>query len=227
MKLPIPTRLTSAVRNAGPVAGLAVILLVGSLALAAAHGAPPDAAQSGLVSVPTIQTTPSATQGTSATATPTHQGTGPRGNVAAPTASATNTPDPSATPTPTAPTPPTPTPTTPPAPTPTPTTAPSWHTLVSWSGDTQQNPAGTFTTAYSWRLMWGCVTSGAVVLFPINYTDASGNMTPGYADCGPGNTSGIVSGPTWPASGGTYSVSVMDPHAQPLPPWTVTVEVWY
>lgn len=101
--------------------------------------------------------------------------------------------------------------------------APSWHALVTYSGVSAQIPAGTFDTSGNpWRLAYTCQSPNSNTAFLVDW-----GASAGYANCGPFQNSGIVQGTSWPAAAGTYTLNARQDGAWYLPPWSVTVEVWY
>ena len=203
-----------------PVAGLALLLLVGALVVSAAprgghNPAPLHAAA--LVST----SSPVATQSphTAATATATKA---PTKHINAPQAPAIATDTP---------TPPPPT-DTPVPPTPTATPAPSWHTVGSYSGSASQ-ALPSFTTASPWRMNWTCTPgTGTTEGFSFSVTVDGANLAAFGNIC----DSSMTTSATWtPCTGAavcngshTYAiVAGQNNGAYPMSAWTATVEVYY
>lgn len=209
-------------RHGAPVAGLAALVLIGSLVLMAApSAAPAHPATAGAALL--TSTSPTATSGTGAqTAKRNVQTTTGTGT---PAATDTPTPDPNATPSPTDT--PTPQPTDAPTPSPTATPTPTWHTIGSYSGDT----AGVFATfdnlGTQMRITWTCQDTPQIPTWSLIF-NIEGGRGQGTA-CQPGQTSGVFTFYGVPTGTLTLYVDNTCPSSgcAPTGPWTATVEVWY
>lgn len=204
------------IKRLSPLAGLALLLLIGALvALAAPQGASNTPAA--LLAASGSHATASAT-----TARSTQAANGVHKNAPGSSGQPTRAP---LAPTATAPAP-TDTPV-PPTPTATNTPAPSWHTIGSYSGSGGQT-LPSFATGAPWRMEWTC-TPAAGTGFSFSFT-ADGAMIGGFGDACDGSS---PSSGTWAscADGScgshTFDVSVGANGSESMCAWTATIEEWY
>lgn len=100
------------------------------------------------------------------------------------------------------------------SPAPAPTSTATWHTVATFSGETQKNTSPFVIQGSQWRITWQDTGDG--------YFGATAQTTDGNNNCSIANLAGSGSDTTYCYSPGTYYISVNTSQA-----WSMTVQDYY